>query len=71
MGIRRVVFCNIKDCNKESTEEYHGKGWPGWGLIKGKKDTETGEEEFYLCPDDLNTVFDFALSLGGVVNGMD
>ena len=57
MTTLRTIKCDFPKCGKDSTEEKYNDGWPGWGRIQGKENTETGLTDFDLCPDHLNKVF--------------
>ncbi len=60
---QRTIKCDVPSCREQCTEKMHGDGWPEWGEVKGKRDTETGSETFGLCPRHLSRVFEFMLNL--------
>ncbi len=58
--IERIIKCDVPGCNNEETDNV-GAGWSRWGHLTGKRNKETEQELFYLCPKHLDKVFDFLL----------
>lgn len=59
MSILRTIECNVPGCVETAVETKPNAGWPGWGAVLGKRDDETGETDFHLCPIHLKEVFEF------------
>ena len=56
MSILRTIRCNV--CDTTYTEKVFNEGFLGWGMIQGRQSPEYGDT-FHLCPDHLNSIFDF------------
>lgn len=54
--LARIIKCDIADCGKPLIEQPPGTGFPGWGVLQGRK-KEKGkiamdkpEMQIHLCP---------------------
>lgn len=56
MSVLRTIKCS--KCGDRCTEKSSSEGWPGWGLLQGKKN-EKGETDYHLCPKHLDMIFEF------------
>lgn len=65
MSVARTIKCDVDKCNEQCTEKVFGEGFPGWGELHGKIDTETGSTGFGLCPRHHNITFNFVQNLRG------
>ena len=61
MSVIRKIQCNVPDCPGVAEEAAPNAGWPGWGVLQGKMNDETGEADFHLCPTHLARVFNYLL----------
>ena len=52
----RTVSCDVAECGMVYTESSPGAGFPGWGLVAGLQNSETGESVAHLCPMHLQRV---------------
>jgi len=62
--VRREIQCDVEGCEARAVEQAPGRGWPGWGDIRGRRNAETGETTFHLCPEHLNEVFKHLEAIG-------
>ena len=58
MSRRDFIKCDWIECDEEHLEQSFNEGHPGWGHIVGIVNTETGEENAYLCPKHKSIVRD-------------
>ena len=65
MSVLRTIKCNVEKCKVFYVEKEFGAGFPGWGELHGKVDTETGSTGFGLCPVHHELTFQFVLRLRG------
>lgn len=61
--ILRTIQCSLCDVNE--TEKTQDAGWPGWGVVSGLRNPETGETEAHLCPQHMEKLKDFLNKEGG------
>lgn len=61
MSVTRKIQCNAPGCPATEEEKTPGAGWPGWGVLQGKANDETGETDFHLCPVHLSRTFVFLM----------
>lgn len=59
MSMLRSIYCSVRGCTHKYEEAKPGAGFPAWGSVQGRTDTETGETDFHLCPEHLDEVFKF------------
>jgi hypothetical protein len=63
MAMKRTIECDV--CPASYTEESYGLGFPHWGAIQGVQTVEGDKHEMSLCPECLQKVMNYAISLQG------